>query len=108
MVLVIDIQGTARCLYSEVLDLAGLGSLVISRASHVEPDEAGLWWADLSPVDGPALGPFPLRSEALVAESTWLDNRLCTAGLPSHGPDGHRGPAANVHPSQTRPARDGP
>ena len=30
----------------------------IRRASHVEPDEAGRWWADLSPVGGPRLGPF--------------------------------------------------
>jgi len=35
--------------YTEALDLAALGSLSIRRASHVEPDEQGRWWADLAP-----------------------------------------------------------
>ena len=38
------------------------------RASHVEPDADGRWWADLSPVAGPRLGPFEVRSAALDAE----------------------------------------
>ena len=47
------------------------------RHSHVEPDESGRWIADLSPVSGPALGPFPTRSAALAAEAAWLEaNRL--------------------------------
>ena len=40
----------------------------ITRASHVEPDAEGRWLADLTPVAGPVLGPFDLRSEALAAE----------------------------------------
>jgi len=39
---------------------------------RVEPDASGDWWADLSPVAGPALGPFTHRSEALHAEAMWL------------------------------------
>ena len=31
-----------------------------------------LWWADLSPVKGPKLGPFSRRSDALQAENYWL------------------------------------
>ena len=73
MQLVIEPGGVVRCIYSEVLDLAALGSPAISRASHVEPDRQGRWWADLSPVNGPVLGPFGNRSEALAAERIWLE-----------------------------------
>jgi hypothetical protein len=52
----------------------------IRRASHVEPDDDGQWWADLSPVNGPHLGPFAKRSEALTAESSWLEQHIF-AGL---------------------------
>jgi hypothetical protein len=72
MELLIDPQGQVRCLYGEVIDLACLGSLRIRRASRVDPDEAGQWWADLAPVAGPRLGPFLHRSEALEAEAAWL------------------------------------
>jgi hypothetical protein len=73
MTLVIAADGTARCLYGEAIDLAALGQPAITRASHVEPDAAGRWLADLSPVSGPALGPFPTRSAALAAEAAWLE-----------------------------------
>ena len=42
-------------------------------ACHVEPEEQGRWLADLSPVNGPVLGPFDHRSEALQAEHDWLE-----------------------------------
>lgn len=73
MQLVIDRQGEVRCIYSETIDLASLGSLSIRRASHVEPDERGKWWADLAPVGGQTLGPFERRTEALAAEQDWLE-----------------------------------
>ena len=77
MTIVITANGTARCLYSEAIDLAELGQPAISRASHVEPDAAGRWHADLSPVCGPTLGPYAARSDALAAEAAWLEaNRL--------------------------------
>jgi hypothetical protein len=72
MELVVDPSGQVRCLYDEAIDLTALGPLQITRASHVEPDDQGNWWADLSPVDGPKLGPFHLRSDALEAEVYWL------------------------------------
>jgi hypothetical protein len=79
--LIVKPGGAVRCIYSEIFDLAVLGSPAISRASHVEPDQHGRWWADLSPVDGPMLGPFPNRSEALAAEHAWLQtNWLGCAG----------------------------
>ena len=85
MILVIDAMGAATCLYDETIDLAGLGRLSISRASHVEPDAAGRWWADLGPVGGPVLGPFARRSNALSAERHWLERHLCppTPPLPT-------------------------
>jgi len=72
MELIVSPSGKVRCVYGEAIDLASLGTLTISRASHVEPDEQGCWWADLSPVEGPVLGPFTLRSQALDAEQCWL------------------------------------
>ena len=73
MDLLVDSRGLIRCIYDEAIDLAALGAITIARASHVEPDEAGRWVADLAPVGGPALGPFPHRSEALAAERAWLE-----------------------------------
>ena len=78
MTLIIDPAGQARCLYAEVIDLRSLGELHIARASRIEPDGQGNWWADLSPVAGPILGPFGLRSEALAAERDWLDSNLAS------------------------------
>ena len=76
MRLVVDHRGTVRCLYGEAIDLAALGCVSIRRASHVEPEGHGGWWADLGPVNGPRLGPYPLRSLALQAEADWLDDYL--------------------------------
>jgi hypothetical protein len=47
------------------------GNVAIRRASHVEPEADG-WHADMGPVGGPKLGPFPTRSQALEAEVLWL------------------------------------
>ena len=78
MNLIVETCGFLRCVYDEAIDLAALGSLEIRRASHVEPDAAGQWTADLSPVDGPVLGPFAHRTEALAAEQAWLNARWLT------------------------------
>jgi hypothetical protein len=80
MDLVIDAQGGMLCIYSEAIPLHELGEMTIRRASHVEPDAQGRWWADLAPVGGPALGPFSLRSVALKAESDWLERWLTQEG----------------------------
>ncbi len=73
MELRIDPAGRVTGLYSEAIDLSSLGEVSIRRASHVEPNAQGQWLADLSPVGGPVLGPFRLRSEALSAEVGWLE-----------------------------------
>ena len=74
MKLLVRPDGTARAIYDELIDLAVLGRVTITRASHVEPDEQGRWRADLSPVNGPVLGPFDHRSQALQAEHDWLES----------------------------------
>jgi hypothetical protein len=71
--LIVRPGGAVSCIYDETIELTSLGRLSIQRASHVEPDESGLWFADLAPVDGPRLGPFCCRSEALAAELIWLE-----------------------------------
>ncbi|QOV88444.1 hypothetical protein [Humisphaera borealis] len=81
MTLLILPDGTAKCVYAETIDLNRLGDIAVTRASHVEPDSQGQWWADLSPVSGPALGPFTRRSDALAAETDWLGRNWLT---PSH------------------------
>ena len=65
-------DGNGRCVYGEAIDVSNVGNIAITRGSHVEPNEEGQWTADLSPVDGPKLGPFDTRSEALTAEVAWL------------------------------------
>jgi hypothetical protein len=76
MELVVGCDGDVRCIYDEALDLRGIGRLQITRASHVEPDAEGYWWADMRPSGGPVLGPFSSRTEALTAERGWLAARL--------------------------------
>ncbi len=49
-----------------------LGKTEIKRASHVEPNADSMWEADLSPVNGPVLGPFNTRQEAIDAELAYL------------------------------------
>ena len=75
MDLFINPHGVITAIYAETIDLRILGKPTIHRASHVEPDESGHWFAQI--VNGPTLGPFAKRSEALAAEINWLtENRL--------------------------------
>ena len=82
MEFIVHADGTGRCLYDETLDLSQLGHVSIRRASHVEPTDDGRWQADLSPVDGPVLGPFARRSEALSAEVEWLQTNWLVPDAP--------------------------
>lgn len=70
MDLFISPKGCVTAIYSEAINLQTLGTPTITRASHVEPDAMGRWFAQI--IDGPQLGPFEKRSEALVAEVDWL------------------------------------
>jgi hypothetical protein len=78
MHLIVAPGGHVRAVYSEEIDLKALGRPEVTRASHVKPDGHGGWTADLSPVGGPALEPFALRSEALAAEVAWLEAHWLT------------------------------
>ena len=73
MHLMVDPRGNIRCLYGEAIELSIFGQVSIRRGSHVEPDEHSQWLCDLSPVNGPLLGPFASRSAALAAEVDWLN-----------------------------------
>lgn len=77
--IVFDTSGAAKTVFADDLVpvCRAVGAVQIRRASHVEPDNTGQWWADLSPVCGPRLGPFPRRDAALSAEVDWLDRSLC-------------------------------
>ena len=70
--LIIGRDGNVRMIYSELVEPHVLGTPTIERGSHVEPDHNGFWWADLSPSNGPRLGPYPIRSLAIDAEIAWL------------------------------------
>lgn len=57
------------------LKAAGFEELAVKRLSHVDWED-GSWWADMGPVRGPKLGPFPTRGDALKAEVQWIESRL--------------------------------
>ena len=68
-------NGMLRFIYDDDLAsmLQDIGTLSVKRASHVEPSQDGHgWWADMSPVGGPMLGPFDTRGQALSEETGWL------------------------------------
>jgi hypothetical protein len=80
MDLLISSEGVVRCLYDERVDLPALGRLTIRRASHVEATSDGQWTVDLSPLGGPKLGPYLLRSTALTAEEDWITSNWLPIG----------------------------
>jgi hypothetical protein len=70
-------DGTLEFIYADELRLLlELGDCRITRASHVEPTQEGLWRADLSPVGGPVLEPTRLRAAALEQEQEWLETNF--------------------------------
>ena len=74
MQLVIQPDGSIRCVYGETLDLHSLGSLNVARGSHVELDSTCHRFAVLSPVAGPRLRRVVKRSNSLSAETDWLEH----------------------------------
>ena len=97
MQLIITGTGMIRCLYGEEIPLASLGRLEIRRASTIEPDAEGRWWADLALCGGPQVGPYPRRSNALEAEAAWLEEHWLSPspqasrdhGIPNGAPPPH-------------------
>lgn len=78
MEIVISFDGRLHAIYDDAFGLQELGNVSIRRASHVEPTEEGMWLADLSPMQGPVLGPFVWRQEAVEAELGWLRKNWLT------------------------------
>jgi hypothetical protein len=76
MKLIVKPGGRIVTIYTDEVDYNKFGKPTVRRASHVEPDANGQWYADMSPVNGPQLGPFPKRSDALDAEMAWLNLML--------------------------------
>ena len=73
MILSISSKGDIRGIYTVEFPWRELGKTLVKRASNVEPDHLGLWWADLSLSKGPKLGPFAKRADAIAAEVRWLE-----------------------------------
>jgi hypothetical protein len=77
MIISIDRNGGVRAIYSDGFNWQALGKPLIQRASQVEPDQLGLWYVDLTLSNGPKIGPFARRADAIAAEIAWLEkNRL--------------------------------
>lgn len=76
--IVVDQKGTISFIYSDELRyLLDEGISTIKRVSHVEPAETGRGWtADMGPVNGPMLGPFETRQEALDREVEYLNTHV--------------------------------
>jgi hypothetical protein len=74
----VETDGTATLIYDDAhADFLAQGTAVVTRASNVEPAPQGAGWvADMSPVGGPTLGPYALRSQALAAEVAYLERLL--------------------------------
>jgi len=73
MIISVDRTGGVKAIYSDGFNWQALGNTLIQRASHVEPDIWGLWWADLALSGGPRIGPFAMRAHAIAAEQRWLE-----------------------------------
>ena len=73
MIISIDTQGNVRGIYTDDFPWRELGKTLVQRASHVEPDDLGLWYADLSLSGGQKIGPFARRADAIAAEIAWLE-----------------------------------
>jgi hypothetical protein len=73
MIISIDTKGGIRGIYTDDFHWHLLGKILVQRASQVEPDHLGLWWADLSLSNGPKIGPFARRADAIAAEVRWLE-----------------------------------
>ncbi|MHB8974281.1 MAG: hypothetical protein ACYC3X_29360 [Pirellulaceae bacterium] len=109
-----DEHGNIQCLKCpELAFLASLGPARHHRASHVVPvnrllrglfhtlrnfctDDSPLaeftrrwpcrWQADLALSDGPVLGPFARRKEAIAAEVAWVETNILGSGPYRHQP----------------------
>jgi hypothetical protein len=81
-------DGTVIGLYTDAIDLRGLGHVRAERASAVEWDEAAQAWRARIFATGELLGPFRSRDEAVHGERRVLAARLHALALaPERRPD---------------------
>ena len=72
----VDPTGVVRFVWDDALSgLCEHGRVSMRRVSKVEADDRGRWTADLDVVNGPTLGPFTKRGDAITAEVEWLNDR---------------------------------
>ena len=73
-------DGTVKFIFDDALrPVLDIGISDVRRASHVELEETedGLkWFADMSLVEGPKLGPFDSRDLAVKEEINWLNANI--------------------------------
>ncbi len=76
-------DGTVRFIYDDTLRpiLEG-GVSTIQRASFLIQQTDGQWLANLEPVNGPILGPFPSRELAIEGERDWINTNWLRAPYP--------------------------
>lgn len=78
--ILIEPDGTVRCLYTEEIDLRALGPLQVRRATSVEWDEDAQEWVATLVSTGEVLAHCRTRKDALEAEVRILTERIWEAG----------------------------
>mgnify|MGYP001610168114 CR=1 FL=1 len=75
-------DGTLQFIWDDALSgLRDAGRATIRRASDIEPDDRGMWVADMGRVGMPPLGPFSMRQDALAAEREVIETTLAAGNL---------------------------
>ena len=69
--------------YDDLPDLKAEWKAAIKRAIYVDVCEGG-WVADMSILDGPQLGPYRSRQDALDAEVDWIEEMYFGAEQPTN------------------------
>ena len=73
--IVINPDGSMEFIYADDLrDLIDEGNATIHRVSNVEPGIDGFWYAQM--INGPILGPFKYRQDALNAEIDYINEEM--------------------------------
>lgn len=76
-------DGTVRFIYDDTLKpVLEAGVSTIQRASFLIQQTDGQWLANLEPVNGPILGPFPTRELAIEGEQDWINTNWLPAPYP--------------------------
>lgn len=69
-------DGCIKHIYNEDIDLSSIGEQQVKRASVVDPEDNGKWFADLSLSGGQKVTGFDKRSDALKYEINYLEENI--------------------------------